>query len=228
MEIKKSEKADLESKKGLFLQIGLVIALASLLFAFEYKSYDLAKPDLNNGVKVLVEEDHVLPTEQNTPPPPPPPAPEIISPEIEIVDDETEITNDVEINAEADEKTHVEVYVAPVVVEEVVEEEEIFQIVEEMPSYPGGDRARLDYMNRNLKYPILAQESGIQGTVHIAFVVEKNGEVTDVRILRGIGGGCDEEAVRVVKAMPKWNPGKQRNKAVRVAYSVPVRFSLGN
>lgn len=226
MEVKKSEKADLEKRKGLYMEIGLVCTLALLLFAFEWKSYKSVDLELVNRAAVVVEEEVIIQTDQSLPPPPPPPP--SISTEIEIVEDTKVIENEVEINVEADEKTVIQEYIAPVFVEEAVVEEEIFQIVEEMPAYPGGDEARMSYLSKNLKYPVLAMESGIQGTVYIGFVVEKDGSVTDVKVARGIGGGCDEEAVRVVKAMPKWTPGKQRGKSVRVRYSVPIRFSLGN
>jgi protein TonB len=95
-----------------------------------------------------------------------------------------------------------------------------------MPAFPGGDEARIRYLNENIKYPQMARESGIQGRVFVTFVVEKDGNVTDVRVLRGIGGGCDEEAVRVIKNMPSWNPGKQRGKAVRVQFNMPILFKL--
>ena len=95
-----------------------------------------------------------------------------------------------------------------------------------MPGFPGGDVARMKYLRDNMKYPQMARESGIQGKVFVTFVVEKDGKVTDVRVLRGIGGGCDEEAIRVVKSMPKWNPGKQRGKPVRVQFNLPIIFKL--
>ena len=121
----------------------------------------------------------------------------------------------------------VEDYVAPPVVEEeTVAEEEIFQIVEEMPGPVGGDEAFYQYLAENIRYPVVAMESGISGRVYVTFVVEKDGSITDVKVLRGIGGGCDEEAVRVVKAMPKWKPGKQRGRPVRVLYRVPINFTL--
>ncbi|MCK7535289.1 MAG: energy transducer TonB [Marinilabiliales bacterium] len=127
-----------------------------------------------------------------------------------------QINDDISIDAEADESTQVEEYKAPVAVkqeeEAEVQEQEIFQVVENAPAFPGGDGARMKFLQENIKYPQMARESGIQGTVYVTFVVERNGSVTDVKILRGIGGGCDEEAVRVVKNMPKWEPGKQRGK----------------
>ncbi len=124
--------------------------------------------------------------------------------------------------------TEIADFIPPVVTkgEEVVEELEIFTVVESMPEYIGGDEARMSFLQENIKYPQLARESGIQGTVFVTFVVETNGSVTDVRVLRGIGGGCDEEAVRVVKIMPKWKPGMQRSKPVRVQFTMPIRFTL--
>lgn len=227
MELKKSPKADLENKKGLFGSLGLVLTLAIVLVAFEWKSYDKEEIQLAARAAVETEEEVIIQTEQNLPPPPPPP-PAQVSDEIEIVEDDVEIENEVEINAEATEETVVEDYVAPPVVveEEEVAEEEIFQIVEEMPSYPGGAEALYEYLNDNIRYPIVALESGISGRVYVQFVVERDGSVSDVKVLRGIGGGCDEEAIRVVEKMPKWNPGKQRGRAVRVLYMVPINFTL--
>lgn len=226
MELKKSPKADLENKKGIYGTLGLVVALVITLVAFEWKSYDNEKIEVAARAVIETEEEMVIQTEQNLPPPPPPP-PAQVSQEIEIVEDDVEIENEVEINAEATEETVVEDYVAPPVVEEeVVPEEEIFQIVEEMPSPAGGMEALYTYLAENMRYPIVAMESGIQGRVYVNFVVEKDGSITDVKVARGIGGGCDEEAVRVVKSMPKWNPGKQRGRPVRVLYGIPVIFTL--
>jgi len=125
-----------------------------------------------------------------------------------------------------DQQTEIEVYVPPVREEEVIEEAEIFTVVESMPEFPGGPAKMMEYIAKNIKYPAMARESGIQGRVFVNFVVEPNGSVSNVKILRGIGGGCDEEAVRVVEAMPKWTPGRQRGKAVRVSFNLPVRFTL--
>ena len=145
--------------------------------------------------------------------------------QLEIVDDNVE-TEDININAEVEQNEVIEEYVAPEVVEEEVVEQEIFQIVEEMPAFPGGEAKLMEYVGKNIKYPQIARETGIQGRVFIGFVVEPDGSVSNVKLLRGIGGGCDEEAMRVVKSMPKWKPGKQRGKAVRVSYQIPVFFKL--
>lgn len=232
MELKKSAKADLESKKTVFLQIGLIVALAITLAAFEYKSYDRVVAegyDTKNFVDVP-EEMVQITQQQNTPPPPAPPATTTV---INIVNNDAIVEDDFKIDAEADENTQMQQYTAPVkvttqVVEEEVAEAEIFTVVEESPSYPGGDEARINFLRENMKYPQMARESGISGTVFVTFVVERDGSVTDVKVLRGIGGGCDEEAIRVIKAMPKWNPGKQRGKPVRVQFNLPIRFTLAN
>ena len=124
-------------------------------------------------------------------------------------------------------RSEIPAYVPPAVTEEEeVAEAEIFMVVEDAPSFPGGDEARIRFLQQNIKYPQMARESSIQGTVYVTFVVERDGSVTDVRVLRGIGGGCDEEAIRVIKAMPKWNPGKQRGKPVRVQFNMPIKFTL--
>ena len=166
-------------------------------------------------------------TQQNTPPPIPAlPPPSIV---LNIVENTAQINDDISIDAEADESTQVDEYKTPGPVQEEeaeVQEQEIFQVVENAPAFPGGDMARMKFLQDNIKYPIMAKESGIQGTVYVTFVVERSGAVTDVKILRGIGGGCDEEALRVVKNMPKWEPGKQRGKPVRVQFNMPIKFTL--
>jgi len=225
MEAKKTPKADLESKRTLFVQIGLIVALAAMLVAFEWKTYDIKQVDLGSRQAEKVEEDLVEITNQNKPPPPPAPPPTTTL--INIVQNDVEVEDDLNIDAEATELTEIPEY-TPIASteEEEVAEAEIFTVVEESPSFPGGDEARIRFLTENIKYPQIARESSIQGTVYVTFVVEKNGNVTDVRILRGIGGGCDEEAVRVIKAMPKWNPGKQRGKPVRVQFNMPIKFTL--
>ena len=120
----------------------------------------------------------------------------------------------------------IEEYVPIEVEEEEVEEQEIFIIVENQPEFPGGEQALYKFIRDNVKYPSLARETGIEGTVYIQFVVEPDGRVSNVKVVRSVGGGCDEEAVRVVKAMPKWKPGSQRGKNVRVSFTLPIKFSL--
>ena len=227
MQAKKSQKADLESKKVIFREIGMIIALALMLFAFEWKSYEKTVQDLGTRQAENIAEEIIPITEQKVKAPPPAPPKQVVS--INVVEDDVQVDDDINIDVEADQNTEVEEYVAPVKMEQEEESEEerqIFMVVESMPEFPGGEPALYKYLAENIKYPQMAKESGIQGRVFVTFVVERDGRVTDVRVLRGIGGGCDEEAIRVVADMPKWTPGKQRGKPVRVQYNLPVKFTL--
>ena len=223
MEIKKTPKADLENKKTLFFQIGLILALLFVFGAFEYKSYDKQTIDLSARAVDDTPEEIIPITEQKVKPPPPPPPKQVT--QIKIVDDDVEVDDDIDIDVDADDDTEMEEYIPPEEDEEIVETE-IFTVVESMPEFPGGMGELMKFLAQNIKYPPLAKESGIQGRVFINFVVEPTGAISNVKILRGIGGGCDEEAVRVVESMPKWKPGKQRGKNVRVSYNLPVKFTL--
>jgi periplasmic protein TonB len=223
---KKSKSANLENKRSIFMQIGLIIALSLVLAAFNWKTYDkMVIPDFQRTVD-NTPEDMVQITEQK------PPEPKVERPRvnlaINIVDDESPVDDDFMINAEIDPLDTVPVYIpAPSVGdEESIQDEEIFTVVESMPSFPGGDAGVYAYLQKNTKFPKQAIEANITGTVYVAFVVEKDGSITDVRILRGIGGGCDEEALRVVKNMPRWTPGKQRNIPVRVNFNLGIKFTL--
>ena len=225
MEEKKSPKANLENKKLMFMQIGMIIALLIAWLALEHKSYD--KRELDESLlnrEVVLDEEMVEITKQEEQKPQPVETPQQTT-QLEIVDDDVE-TEDLNINAEVEQNEVIEEYVAPEVVEEEVSETEIFQIVEEMPSFPGGEGKLMEYVAKNIKYPQIARETGIQGRVFVGFVVEPDGSISNVKLLRGIGGGCDEEAMRVIKSLPKWKPGKQRGKAVRVSYQIPVFFKL--
>lgn len=224
MDIKKSPKADLENKKTLFFEVGLIIALLVVFAAFEYKSYDKRTIDLTQRTAEVITEEIIPITEQKVKPPPPPPPKQVT--QIKIVEDDVEVDDEIDIDVDADEDMEMEEYVPPEEEEEDIGEAEIFTVVESMPEFPGGMGELMKYLGTSIKYPPLAKESGIQGRVFINFVVEPNGEISNVKILRGIGGGCDEEAVRVVENMPRWKPGKQRGKAVRVSYNLPVKFTL--
>jgi protein TonB len=222
MELKKNPEVDLEKKKGMFFFIGLAFSLGLMLVAIEWKTFEQSLVDLGQ-VEIQIEEEEMIPiTQQQPPPPPPPPPPQQI---VEIVEDDEEIEEELEIEStEVTEDTQVEIMEMPE--EEVEEEPEVFLIVEDPPSFPGGEAKMFEYLGKNLKYPPMAKDAGIQGIVYVTFVVLEDGDVTDVKVLRGIGGGCDEEAIRVVKNMPKWKPGKQRGKAVRVQFNLPIRFTL--
>ena len=228
MEIKKSDKANLENKKLLFVEIGLVISLGITLFAFEWTSKETKVSVLEDTTEVLIEEE-IIPITQETPPPPPA-APKIpvLSDQIDIVDDEIEIEDDMFMNLEDDASLGVEIMDYVEVEEEVVEEEAIpFQLVEEKPSFQGGDANKFSkWVNQRLEYPEIAKENGVQGRVTLQFTVEKDGTVTKIKVLRGVDPSLDKEAVRVVSMSPKWSPGKQRDRAVPVTYTFPVIFQL--
>ena len=227
MEIKKSPKADLESKKLTFTLIGLVVSLFIIWRVFEIKSYDKQTlDDLQRTVEVI-EEEMVEITKQEQPKvQPPQPKPQVT--QIQVVEDDVEVDDDIDINAEVDQDEVIEEYEyeAPDIEEEEIVEAEVFIVVEEMPEFPGGPAKMLEYIQKNVKYPMMARESDIQGRVFVNFVVEPDGSISNVNVMRGIGGGCDEEAVRVVNSMPKWKPGKQRGSAVRVSFTVPIIFKL--
>ena len=228
MEIKKSEKANLENKKLLFVEIGLIISLLIVYIAFEWTSKETNLSMLEDNTEILVEEE-IISTNMETPPPPPA-APKIpvLSDQIDIVDDEIELEDDMFMNLEDDASLGVEIMDYVEVEEEVVEEEAIpFQLVEEKPSFQGGDANQFSkWVNSRLVYPEIAKENGVQGRVTLQFTVEKDGSVTKVKVLRGVDPSLDKEAVRVVSMSPKWKPGKQRDRAVPVTYTFPVIFQL--
>jgi len=228
MEAKKSEKANLESKKSLFFEIGLIVALAVVLFAFEHKSYDEKEEVVITTEAKTEVEEMVIQTQQDQPEPPKQEV-ELSTTEFEIVSDDVEITNKFDLDALTSD-VNGEVYVPTVEIKEqaveVEEEEEIFQVVEQTAMFPGGYAALTQYLRDNIKYPQQAKETGTQGKVFLTFVVEKDGSITDIKILRDIGSGCGEEAIRVVRSMPKWTPAKQRGKTVRQQFNLHVSFTL--
>ena len=226
MEAKKTPKADLESKKTLFIEIGLTFALAVALLAFNWKSYEKKESSFTQGAVMEIPEETIIQTQENTPPPPPEPEVQM-SEDIKIVEDDVEIKNELVIQDANDlSKPDVPVVKVEIQEEEEVVEEEIFTIVEEQPSFPGGEDKLFEYLYSNIKYPQVAKENGITGRVFLTFVVEKDGSIANPKVLRDIGGGCGQEALRVVKSMPKWSPGKQRGKPVRVQFNLPVVFDL--
>ena len=226
MQVKKSQKASLEDKKIIYVLMGFVFVLSVCYVAFEWTEKEVTKYEVADTDFLFEEEVEIQQTTQETtPPPPPPPAVQEVE-VLNVVEDDVE-TESIEINTE-DEKD-VEVVIAPPVEAPVEEEEEevIFMVVETMPEFPGGQQALFKYLSENVKYPVIAQENGIQGRVICQFVVNKDGAIVDVEVVRSGGDpSLDKEAVRVIKSMPKWNPGKQRGKAVRVKYTVPVNFRL--
>ena len=227
MELKKNPKADLEKRRGLYLEIGLVVALVAALVAFNVKSYDREAKEALEREAVLEEEEIIIQTDIQEPPPPPPPEVPEVTTVIEVVSDDKEDIKEVNFSAEVTDDTK-NIEITPVVVEEEEDEAEtqIFTVVENDPEFPGGMEALYKYLAQNIKYPQLARDNGITGKVYVTFVVERDGSIANPKVLRDIGGGCGQEAIRVVKSMPKWTPGKQRGKAVRVQFNLPVNFSL--
>ena len=227
MEIKKSPKADLENKKTTNLLIGAILTLSVLFIGFEWSERD-KQVATDTGLTEIVFEEEIIPiTEQEQPKqaPPPPEAPKVEE-VLEIMDNESDVEEST-IQASDDTQAAVEVKYTPVEVEEEeVEEQQIFQVVEEMPEFPGGMGECMKWLGKNIKYPTISQENGVQGRVIIQFVVNKDGSIVDAQVARGVDPYLDKEALRVVGQMPKWKPGKQRGKEVRVKYTLPVMFRL--
>ena len=229
MEVKKTPKADLENKKSTWLLVGYVIVLAFMFVAFEWTKRDV-KIDMSQAVTdVVFEEEIEIPiTEQPemATPPPPPEAPAIAE-TLTIVEDDAEVEETVIASTE-DTGQAVEIKYVPVEVEEEEPEEQtIFEVVEQMPEFPNGGMAGLmQFLSKNIKYPTIAQENGTQGRVTVQFVVNKDGSIVDAKVLRGVDPYLDKEALRVIGTMPKWKPGMQRGKVVRVKFTVPVTFQL--
>ena len=228
MEVKKSPEADLNNKKLLFVEIGFVVALLVTLGAFEYSSKEKQDDMWADNEVELVEEEIIPITEQNTPPPPEAPKIPVLSDQIDIIDDNIKVDDNI-LNLEDNDNLGVEImdYVEEVA-EETVEEEAIpFQLVEEKPKFNGGDANEFSkWVAQNLQYPEIAKENGVQGRVMLQFTVNPNGSISDVKVLRGVDSSLDKEAIRVVSSSPKWTPGKQRDRAVKVTYTFPVIFQL--
>ncbi|MEF8844908.1 MAG: energy transducer TonB [Bacteroidales bacterium] len=228
MERKKSPKADLERKKGLFLEIGFIVTLGLVLLAFEWTS----RPEPTKGFQQETDEDIVqedVPItrqEQEKEPPPPPPS---STEQLNIVDDDVEIEDELRLEeSEADEDTEVSIDAfAQEEEEESEEEKEIFVVVEDMPEFKdGGINAFRKYVQENIKYPTVAAENGIEGTVFVQFVVDTDGGISNVTVTRGVDPSLNEEAMRVIRNAPKWEPGQQRGKPVRVQFTIPIVFKL--
>ena len=226
-EVKKSPKANIETLKLTSILMGVVVAVSVLFFAFEWSSQTKKLDESIIVQDVLAEEEiEITRRDPTPPPPPPPPAPE--TPEIiQVVEEKVETR--IEINTEDDaSKRQMEAYVPPPPPKPKVEEvtEEIFVVVEEQPEFPGGNTAMMKFLSDNIKYPVIAQENGIQGRVITNFVVERDGSITDVQVVRGVDPSLDKEAIRVIQSMPKWKAGRQRGSAVRVRFTLPVVFRL--
>ena len=224
MQVKKSEKASLENDKIIYVLMGLVFVLSLCYVALEWTEREVTKYEVTDTEFLFEEEVEIQQTTQETPPPPPPPAVQEVE-VLNVVEDNVE-TETIEVSTEENET---EVVIAAPVEAPVEEEEEevVFVVVESMPEFPGGQQALFKFLSENVKYPVIAQENGIQGRVICQFVVNRDGSIVDVEVVRSGGdASLDKEAVRVIKSMPKWKPGKQRGKAVRVKYTLPVNFKL--
>ena len=227
MEVKKSPKADLEGKKSTWLLIGYVFILALMFVAFEWTERDKQVTTGTGMAAVVFEEEMVPITEQEEKVAPPPPEVAPINETLEIVADDADVEETVIASSEETGKAVEVKYVPVTVVEEEPEEQTIFEVVEQMPEFPNGGMAGLmQFLSKNIKYPTIAQENGTQGRVTIQFVVNKDGSIVDAKVIRGVDPYLDKEALRVIGTMPKWKPGMQRGKPVRVKYTVPVMFRL--
>ncbi len=228
METKKSSKADLERKRNLFFLLGLVVALGTTLLAFEWNT----KPSRVESLGVLqaqnVEEEFIpITREPEVKPPPPPPPPKAFE-IMNIVENDVKIDEELIIDdSGADEKTLIDV--APVIQqkkEDIKPENEIFYIVEEPAQFPGGERALYQFIQKSVKYPVIAQENGVQGKVYVKFVVSESGKVSNAEILRGVDPSLDKEALRVISSLPNFKPGKQQGNPVKVYYNAVINFQL--
>lgn len=232
MELKKSDKANLEKRKTLFLELGFVIALSLVWAAMEYKSSPRGANSAYAGSGEVIEEEIIpitRPEVQQAPPPPAAPS-EILK----LVADEVTLDMDFQIDVEANEDTEVKISefksdnVGPRI-EEVIEEE-LYTLVEDMPKFQGKDYNTFrDWIAKNLNYPDIALENGVSGRVYVKFIVNSKGEVGNVVVARSSGDtSLDNEAVRVISSSPKWTPGSQQGKAVRVEFLFPVLFRIAN
>ncbi len=228
MEVKKSPKADLNNRKLLFIEIGFVFSLLCVFGAFEWTSSE-TQESVFVAENIEVAEEEIIPITQETPPPPPEvPKTVVLSDQIDIVDDDIQVEDNI-LNLEDDSSIGVEImdYVEEVEEEEIEEEAIPFQIVEVKPTFQGGDANTFSkWVAQNLVYPEIAKENGVSGRVMLQFTVNPNGKISDVKVLRGVDASLDKEAVRVVSSSPKWEPGRQRDRAVKVTYTFPVIFQL--
>lgn len=230
MEVKKSPKADLEGGIGMSILMGMIVGLAVLFVGFEWSTKDVQVVTADEGVAdIIAEEEIEITRPENTPPPPPPPPAPAVTEVLNVVDDDVELEQQDIISSEDDASAaQTETFVAPVVEEEEEEEsaQQIFTVVEKQPEFPGGTAELFKYLSKAIKYPVIAQENGIQGRVVCSFVVNRDGSIVDIQVMRGVDPSLDKEAVRVISEMPKWEPGEQRGKPVRVRFILPVQFRL--
>ncbi|SEL52216.1 outer membrane transport energization protein TonB [Maribacter orientalis] len=233
MEPKKNPKADLTKNSSLYFVIGLFAVMLFTYVAFEWKTYDEVNDyDISMNVDDLLDEEVPMTEQIKTPPPPPPPAaPEII----EVVEDEEEVEETVIESTETSQEEEI-VEVDDVIVDEIEEDVDVpFAVIEDVPIFPGCEnesdkRACFNSMiqkhiGKNFRYPEIAQEMGVQGRVSVMFVIQKDGSIGNIR-MRGPDKNLEAEAARIIGKLPKMTPGKQRGRAVRVPFSIPINFKL--
>ncbi len=225
METKKSPKASLENKRVLFAEIGMIAALLAVLGAFSYSSQERTVASLASDL-IVSEVEEIIPVTTDTPPEPPSVSVPVLSDEIEIVEDDIQVNDFFSVD---DTPLEVAIYdYVEEVKEEVIEEETIdFVFVEEKPRFNKGDANTFSaWVAQQLVYPEIAKENGVQGRVILQFTILRDGTLGNVKLLRGVDASLDKEAIRVVSNSPKWEPGRQRDRAVNVTYTFPVIFQL--
>ena len=229
MEIKKSEKANLENKKFTWVLIGLILVLAGHFVAFEWTQYETEEVgEIIDAGDIILEEEIIPITMPEKKTVPPPPQAVTQAEVLNIVEDDAEI-EETTIASTEDMAEFVEITDdVPIVVEEPEAEEEIFTVVEDDAQFPGGTAELMKFLKNNIKYPAVCQDQGIQGRVIVQFVVNTDGSIVDANVVKSVNPHLDKEALRVVGIMPKWEPGRQRGKAVRVRFTLPVNFRLAN
>jgi protein TonB len=225
---KKTERANLEKKKGLFTEIGLVIALVFSLLAFEYTKEDLKTNQLQAMRDAQGETEIVPITRQELQKPVEPPKPKTVIIDLKIVEDNVKLDDNLDFDAfDVNENDAIKIATVVGNKEQEEEDKQVFLIVEDMPSFQGGTIENFrNYIQSTVKYPALAMENSISGTVYVSFVVNRRGEVSSINIVRGVDASLDEAVINALKQAPTWEPGKQRGKPVNVSFSIPVKFIL--
>lgn len=220
MQPKKTEKANIDKNIGKYFLVGLAVSIALVITAFEWRFFDQQSKELTSDLEIE-EDEMVADVTQQKKRKPPPPAP----PEIEIVEDDVDVDEDQPDIKEVDMDQNTAMNL-PEGKEEAKEDDKIFMVVEDSPTFPGGEGEMMRYISNNIEYPQMEKENGIEGQVVVNFVVNEDGSISNIKILKGITKGLNEEAKRVIKTMPKWEPGEQRGKPVKVRVNLPIRFSL--